>query len=132
MKIIIAEDNENLRELYVRVIKSAVDGIGIREVGDGKDLVDKVREQYGNYDLIITDNKMPLMCGLEAIKEIRKDYPNIPICMISSAVPVEEMQKKAVEAGATKYIAKTPNISKDLVGFVEKYQTDESHESENL
>lgn len=70
MRIIIAEDDPNLRKLYRMSVETFIpDGV-IDEVNNGSDLVTRVVE--GNYDLVLTDNNMPPgLSGLEAIRQIR-------------------------------------------------------------
>lgn len=113
--IIIAEDDEQAREMFVRVIerssKTKVDA-----VDNGEDLVKKVRG--GDYSIIFTDNQMPIMYGLAAIEEIRKFNPDIPIYLISGM----EIEEEAKEAGATDYIDKGHMNLIDLETVIEKYK----------
>lgn len=96
-RIIIAE-NEEIVGISQRYAVPA--GTVIEEVTDGKPLVEKVRA--GNYDLIITDHKMPSVSGLEAIKQIRGFNKEIPIIMVAGSLD----RKIALEAGANDYIEK--------------------------
>jgi DNA-binding response OmpR family regulator len=45
------------------------------------------------YDLLITDNKMPRVTGLELIKKLRSEEMNLPIIMASGMVPTEELKQ---------------------------------------
>lgn len=98
-KIIIADDQEDVREPYARFIRKLYD-TEVDEVSNGGDLVDRVR--YGGYSLILTDNKMPVMDGLGAVREIRKFDPTTPIYMLSSS----QVDDLALELGVTGYIDK--------------------------
>jgi DNA-binding NarL/FixJ family response regulator len=75
-KILIADDHEAVR----RGLRSAVISAGWDLCGEavhGKDAVEKVKDL--NPDLIILDLSMPVMNGLDAAREIRKQSPNVKI-----------------------------------------------------
>ena len=75
-KILIADDHEAVR----RGLRSAVISAGWDLCGEavhGKDALEKVKEL--NPDLIILDLSMPVMNGLDAAREIRKQAPNVKI-----------------------------------------------------
>lgn len=75
-KILIADDHEAVR----RGLRSAVVSAGWDLCGEavhGKDALEKVKEL--NPDLIILDLSMPVMNGLDAAREIRKQSPNVKI-----------------------------------------------------
>jgi len=72
-QLLYAEDDDDFRattsmsmELYFK--KHHID-VNIDETNNGEQLLSMAIS--GNYDLIITDNTMPKMTGLEAIKKIR-------------------------------------------------------------
>jgi CheY-like chemotaxis protein len=113
--IIIADDEEKVREMYASTIRRFTKA-EIDEVGNGIELVEKVRQK--DYSLIIVDNKMPKMDGLEAIVEIRKFNNSVPICMISFGE--DDTESKAIESGATDYIQK-PVFTPQLKALIEKY-----------
>ena len=116
--IIIADDEDSMRTTFARFIrrysKTEVD-----EVGDGVDLVERVRQ--GDYSLVFTDNDMPSMSGLTAIIKIREFNKSIPICMVSGD-KADKVRPEAMGVGATDYIDKG---DEDSVGHlkrtVEKY-----------
>lgn len=112
MKIIIAEDDP-IRKHIAEAIRERL-GIEVDEVGDGKSLVEKVRQ--GDYSLIFTDYSLPIKNGLTAIEKIRKDYPSIPICMISGS----DVESKARKRGATDYLKK-PITYDELKAVIEKH-----------
>ncbi len=112
-RVIIAEDVDYVRATYARYIRD-ITGERPDEVANGRDLVEKVREN--NYVLVITDNGMPFLYGVEAIKKIRVFNPEVPICMFSGEPSVEEA---ALNAGATHFVRKDdlPTLKK----LVEQY-----------
>ena len=100
-RIIIADDERLVRESLASVVMRTLNDVEVVEVGDGKELVDRVRKE--RYDFIITDNNMSGMSGLSAIKEIRTFNKDTPIYMISGG---GTNIKLALFMGATGYISK--------------------------
>jgi PAS domain S-box-containing protein len=119
MKVLIAEDVD-INQL---VIKKHMQKFGfIAEFAEnGKIALEKLKK--GNFDIILMDMQMPVMDGYEAIKIIRKDFPdkikNIPIISITASV-MGEAPQKCLEAGANDYVPKPYNIV-DLRQKMEKW-----------
>lgn len=68
-------------------------------------------------DLIVMDIKMPHMNGLDALKEVRKRYPETTVVMLT-AYPTEENLQKSREYGASGMLAK-PFEVEELRDFVD-------------
>jgi PAS domain S-box-containing protein len=119
MKVLIAEDVD-INQL---VIKKHMQKFGF--VADfaenGKIALEKLKQS--KYDIILMDMQMPVMDGYEAIRAIRKDFPdplrNIPIISITASV-MGEAPQKCLEAGANDYVPKPYDI-KDLRKKMEKW-----------
>jgi PAS domain S-box-containing protein len=119
MKVLIAEDVD-INQL---VIKKHMQKFGF--VADfaenGKMALEKLKN--GKYDIILMDMQMPVMDGYEAIRAIRRDFPdpvrNIPIISITASV-MGEAPRKCLEAGANDYVPKPYDI-KELRKKMEKW-----------
>jgi DNA-binding NarL/FixJ family response regulator len=84
------------------------------EAGNGKELLDSVRQHRP--DVVITDIEMPVMNGIEATKEIKKEFPEtgvIALTMYGDDYLIEDM----LEAGANGYLLKN-TTSEELVTAV--------------
>jgi signal transduction histidine kinase len=103
--VLVAEDNMINQFLITKILKDW--NITIKVANNGQEAIDLLKEN--NYDLILMDTFMPVMNGLDAIKQIRKGYApgkeNIPIITFSAAV-MEEDRKTAIGAGADDMISK--------------------------
>lgn len=80
-KILYAEDNEALRETYVRTLRAA--GYLVLAVSDGQAALDAARGS--SFDLLITDNDMPRLTGLELIARLRLAGADLPIIVTSGS-----------------------------------------------
>jgi CheY-like chemotaxis protein len=64
-------------------------------------------------DLVLTDMQMPEMDGLELVSAVRKEYPLIPVILMT-AQGSEEVAVKALQRGAASYVPKR-KLARDLV-----------------
>ncbi len=107
-KILIVEDDENIRELLRMYLEKA--GFEITEACDGQKALEKFKAEQPH--LIILDLMIPEIDGISVAKEIRKTS-NVPI-LILTAKAEEEDKIKGLEIGADDYVTK-PFSPKELV-----------------
>lgn len=99
---VIADDSATMRSLLSSILTSA--GIQVvAEAGDGKQAVGLVRQFKP--DIVCLDWDMPIMNGLEALRLIRAEHPDIRALMIT-ARSTREAIIQANQAGAKGYILK--------------------------
>lgn len=98
-KLLIVDDEEDIRELEKMLLASYVDEI--IEAENGQEALEMIDQEVA---LIIMDYMMPKMNGVDAVKEIRKSYP-VPILFIS-AKGQEYDKIVGYSAGADDYLVK--------------------------
>lgn len=101
-RILIVDDAKFLRVALAK----AIEDTGHRVIGEaetGKEAVQLYRDLRP--DLVFMDITMPDMDGIEAVQQIRKEFPNAKIIMCS-AMGQHKMVLKAIEAGAKDFIVK--------------------------
>ena len=84
-RLLVVDDNEDIRRLNLLVLSGA--GYEVNSAEDGVAAWEAL--QAGSYDLVITDNNMPNMTGLELLKKIRNSKLALPIIMASGTLPTE-------------------------------------------
>lgn len=104
MKILIADDHEVVRQGLERILQKEFPSAHIESVADGQDIVKKVLQS--KWDLVISDLSMPTKTGIEALEDIRKHYPKLPV-LILSMHPEEQYAIRAMKAGASGYLSKS-------------------------
>jgi two-component system chemotaxis response regulator CheY len=104
MKILAVDDSATMR----RIIKNQLKQAGydqVDEAENGKEALTMLAQ--GGYDLLITDWNMPEMCGLDLVKEVRKNEASrgLPILMVTTVAGKEEIVI-ALKAGVNNYMVK--------------------------
>jgi two-component system, cell cycle response regulator CpdR len=80
-KILIAEDDDNIRELVVRALSE--DGHELTAAADGAAALDTLSRHDGDFDLLLTDVKMPIMDGIALALEAGRQHPDMAIMMMT-------------------------------------------------
>lgn len=104
-KILVVEDDKNLRKLIVTCLEKA--SYTVFETHNGEEALDLMDKEY--VDLIVTDIMMPEMDGYELIKSLREANYNTPILIITAKEDIED-KKQGFNLGADDYMVKPINI----------------------
>jgi two-component system, cell cycle response regulator CpdR len=80
-RILIAEDDDTLRELLVRALGE--DGHILTESADGATALDALSESNGEFDLLLSDVKMPKVDGIELALATGRNHPDIAIMLMT-------------------------------------------------
>ncbi len=78
-RILVIDDHTALRQMLRRILER--EGYEVVEAGDGKEGVEFYRQVPA--DLIITDVVMPEKDGVEIIRELKRDFPDVRVIAIS-------------------------------------------------
>jgi DNA-binding response OmpR family regulator len=117
-KILIAEDDQDIRELIVIALKFA--GYEVISAADGQQAVDLTIEEKP--DLIMLDIRMPRMNGFQALEQIKelREFESTPVVILSAKGQESEIQA-GLELGATQYILK-PFAPDELIQKIKKIE----------
>ena len=88
-RILVVDDNEDIRQLNGEVLMES--GYKVDLAQDGA--VAWSALQLFDYDLLITDNNMPTVTGVELIKKLRSEDMTLPVVLMSGTMPTEEIQR---------------------------------------
>ena len=100
-KIMIVDDDPNIRELVCVLLKDA--GFEAREAKDGRDALQRMTDE--NPDLAIVDLMMPNMDGYELCRKLRQYYEDLPVLMLTAKADLPS-KAKGFDAGADDYLTK--------------------------
>ena len=102
-RILLVEDNDINRQVARELLEQAY--IHVYEANNGKEAVEMIAE--GNFDGVLMDVQMPVMDGMTAASEIRKDsrFSQLPIIAMTANAMVGD-REKSLEVGMNDHIAK--------------------------
>ena len=106
LKILIAEDDKELRQLFSHILTK--NGYVVKGVSNGQEALDALDKDY--YDLIISDIMMPVMNGYELVRLLRSSGSNTPVMMITAKDAFDDMREGFV-SGTDDYMVKPININ---------------------
>ena len=116
IKVLVADDHPVVREGLKQILSEAQDIKVTAEAEDGHEILDKVRNQ--EFDVIVLDISMPGLMGLDVLKQLKSEKPEIPV-LILSMQPEEQYAIRVLRAGASGYLTKASAPDK-LTGAIRK------------
>jgi two-component system response regulator NreC len=112
--ILLADDHRILREGIRALIEDQEDMQVVGEAEDGQATLKMVSQL--NPDVVVMDIAMPLLNGLEATRQIRRDFPQVKV-LILTMHENEEYIRQVLAAGALGYVLKDA-AARDLLGAI--------------
>jgi DNA-binding response OmpR family regulator len=88
-RILFVDDNLTVRESCAKVLKKS--GYHVDAAEDGEAAWKALHAT--NYDLLITDQTMPKLSGVELVKKLRVAQMKLPVVLVSAALPTEELDR---------------------------------------
>ena len=113
-KVLVIDDETIVHESCSRILTD--EGYIIESAFTGQEGLKKIEE--GSYDLVITDLKMPGISGMEALKKIKDNNPDIGIIMVTG-YSTAETAVEAMKLGAFDYLPK-PFTPDEIISVVSK------------
>jgi len=114
IRVLLADDHRILREGIRALIEDQDDMQVVGEAEDGLSAVKKVAQLQP--DVVVLDIAMPLLNGLEATRQIHRDYPRVRV-LILTMHENEEYIRQVLAAGALGYVLKDA-AARDLLGAI--------------
>jgi two-component system response regulator HydG len=105
IKILVTDDEPSQRKMLKANL--SLEGYEVHEADDGLSAIQRVNEEF--FDLILMDNRMSNMDGIEALREIKKISPGIPVIIITAYASVETAVQ-ALHSGAHDYLTKPLDV----------------------
>ncbi|MBY0613365.1 MAG: response regulator [Beijerinckiaceae bacterium] len=80
-RILLAEDDQPVRAFVRKALE--MDGHSVIEAEDGGLALDILGDERGNFDLLLSDIRMPVMDGIALALSAARDYPELPILLMT-------------------------------------------------
>lgn len=100
-RILVVDDDRVIREGLQRILKA--EGYVVETLNSGRQALDRLEEV--DFDLIITDLKMPGMSGLEVLQAIKSEHSDLPVILITGYAAIDNAVE-VMKSGASDYLAK--------------------------
>ena len=126
--VLVADDHSILREGLRALLSDSPDLEVIGEAEDGQQAIEKVRQLHP--DLVLLDLSMPNINGTEAIRVIKRRYPETKIIALT-VHKSEEYVRATLDAGADGYVLKD-DTSSDLLTSIRNVRKGKLHLSPGI
>lgn len=83
MNILYIEDDQNIAEIYVLMLKEHFENIEIKHFLDGEKAIEELKKNHTSYNLVISDFKLPNISGAEIFKFVSGQMLGIPFIILS-------------------------------------------------
>jgi two-component system invasion response regulator UvrY len=111
INILIADDHTIVREGLKQIVAEIPDMVVAGEASTGKEVLEKIKDNI--FDCLVLDFSMPDKNGMEILKTVKKENPNIPV-LILSIHPENQYAVPLIKAGASGYLTKE-SASEELI-----------------
>jgi CheY-like chemotaxis protein/anti-sigma regulatory factor (Ser/Thr protein kinase) len=113
--IIVVDDSAVDRRLAGSLLEQQMD-CSVQYAADGKEALRHMTSRLP--DLVLTDLQMPEMDGLELVAAVKRDYPFVPVILMT-AQGSEDVAARALREGAASYVPKR-HLARDLLPTVRR------------
>lgn len=116
LKVLIADDNDTVRRSVKQIVLESLPISRVEEAIDGSSLLEKALS--ADWDIIVSDIGMPKLNGLQAMKQILQQRPQMKV-LVMSIHSAEQYAKQVIRAGAAGYICKD-DVAAELVNEIKR------------
>jgi two-component system invasion response regulator UvrY len=128
IRVLIVDDHPIFRQGLKQVLSDAADIAVTGEAGNGREALQLMRNQ--TYDVVTLDISIPDISGMDILKMILSEQPNLHI-LILSIYPEEQFAIRALKAGAAGYLTKN-SVPDELVTAIRKIAVGSTYVTSSL
>ncbi|MCK4701687.1 MAG: response regulator [Bacteroidales bacterium] len=115
--IVVVEDDVSNFRYFETVLKKTQ--ANIHWIKNGRDAISFCTDSTNNIDLVIMDILIPLITGIDAIREIKKSRKELPIIAVTAYVS-QDIQEKCFMAGCDEFMFK-PLFPTQLLNSIKRF-----------
>lgn len=127
ISVLHVDDEPNLSSLTAEFLERHDERITVQTAPNAEEGLEKLSQS--DVDCIVSDFAMPGQNGIDFLKAVRDDYPDLPFILYTGKGS-EEVASQAISAGVSDYLQKDSGteqyelLANEIVAFVEKYRTE--------
>jgi len=114
-KVLIIDDHEIFRQGLKKIITENFQDVLFAEAGTAEEAFKLYTKE--NWDIVITDINLPGRSGIDIVKDLNQNHPEIPI-LVLSMYPEEQFAIRVIKAGASGYLSKNGALT-ELIGAMQ-------------
>ncbi|MCU0595987.1 MAG: response regulator transcription factor [Desulfobacterota bacterium] len=119
LNVLLVEDNRIYRDIFEDNLRQYFPGISVSEAGNADEAMQKIGSTPP--DLIFMDIRLPGMNGLQLTQKIKKDFPKIPIVIVTG-YDLPEYREAAFQYGADGFLVKESLQWEEIAALVKSIQ----------
>jgi two-component system invasion response regulator UvrY len=116
MRILLADDHALLRQGLKQILLEEFPNAEFQEAATTQETIERLGQKA--CDVLVLDVFMPGRTGLEVLEEVRREYPALPVLVLSST-PEEQLAIRVLKAGASGFLNKQ-TAPENLIHAVQK------------
>jgi DNA-binding NarL/FixJ family response regulator len=127
-QLLIADDHAVVRKGIIHILRGEPDITVGGEAASGDEVLQMLAA--GSWHALVMDMNMPGVCGLELLKILREQHPQLPV-LILSVHPEDQYAVRVIRAGASGYLTKA-SMPDELVRAIRKVCSGGKYVSESV
>jgi len=128
LKVLIIDDHDIFRQGLKNIINESYENVKLLEAGNAEEANKLYTKE--NWDIVITDINLPGRSGIDIIKDLKQNHPEIPI-LVLSMYPEDQFAIRVIKAGASGYLSKN-SASSELTGAMQNLLDGKKYISESV
>jgi len=128
LKVLIIDDHDIFRQGLKNIINESYGNVKLLEAGNAEEANKLYTKE--NWDIVITDINLPGRSGIDIIKDLKQNHPEIPI-LVLSMYPEDQFAIRVIKAGASGYLSKN-SASSELTGAMQNLLDGKKYISESV
>lgn len=118
IRVMLVDDHDVVREGLRGFLRTAEDFEIVGEANNGQEAVERCATLHP--DVVLMDLKMPVMDGVRATEQIRRQYPDVQVVILTS-FDEDDLVERGLRAGAIGYLIKNANIHETVASIRAAY-----------
>ena len=100
--VLVVDDHDSTRQTIVRMLEAG--GFTVLAASSAAEALDRLTQQSGDIDIVLSDVTMPGMTGIDLSYHIREQYPSMPVAIVSG--DVSELERHIIGRADVPFIKK--------------------------
>jgi len=128
IRILVADDHPIVRQGLKQIIADSPDMVVAGEASNGQEVLEQVWKN--EYDVVLLDLSMPVISGLDTLKQLKSQKPEL-IILVLSIHPEEQYAVRVLTAGASGYVTKD-SAAEELIAAIRAVSSGKKYVSSSL